>query len=114
MIDDVISPDVIGAWLGGSIGGWLVGAKRKVKRMPVWRDMRLMKLTGERPESYIETRDTGRSSLLTRLVFGSDYRYIVRTHKDGEVVEDLRYRHAHDALEYHAEAAKALAAGEAL
>lgn len=92
--------------LGGAAcvaGGYWMGVKHSVRQLPAWSSMRLVKLTGERPDNYVETRDTGRSSLPARLWFGRDFRYVVRRYVNAEVVEDVRYRHVDEALKAHDE-----------
>lgn len=90
--------DLVGGIVGAGLG-WYVGAKRSFKRLPPWPDMRLMRFAGERPDHYVEVRDIGRSSVPARLWFGRDFRYVVQHYRGAELIENMRYRNPHDALE---------------
>lgn len=92
--------------------GWWLGARRTMKRVPPWSALRLVKIDGEVPDDYVETRDIGRANRVARAFFGRDFRYIVRVFHDGAIVEDIRYVDPHDALDRHERCAKALRADE--
>lgn len=94
----------IGAGLLCAYAGWHVGTRRTLMQLAPWNSLRLMKVSGDALDGFglVETRDAGRASRLSRLVYGREFRYIVRRFDScGQVTEDFRYNDPHVALDMH-------------